>query len=115
MGRSPLRPTIAQPHTHVTRVTSHGSRSRPRATVNRAIIPQTHPMEKSLPSSCYTGPDFFRREQTEIFSHEWFCAGREEDLPAPGSHLVLDIAGESILVVRTTTGELKAHYNVCRH
>jgi len=72
-------------------------------------------MEKSLPSSCYTGPDFFRREQTEIFSHEWFCAGREEDLPAPGSHLVLDIAGESILVVRTATGELKAHYNVCRH
>jgi Rieske 2Fe-2S family protein len=72
-------------------------------------------MEKSLPSSCYTTLDFFGREQTELFSHEWFCAGREEDLPSSGSHLVVDMAGESILVVRTTNGELKAHYNVCRH
>jgi Rieske 2Fe-2S family protein len=28
---------------------------------------------------------------------------------------VLEVAGESILVVRTAKGELKAHYNVCRH
>ena len=57
----------------------------------------------------------FRREQEAIFGREWFCAGREEEFAAPGDYRVLDIAGESVLVVRTKAGELKAHYNVCRH
>jgi Rieske 2Fe-2S family protein len=72
-------------------------------------------MQKSLPSSYYTTPEFFSREQSFIFSTEWLCAGREEDLPTPGNHAVLEIANESILVVRTPSGQLRAHYNVCRH
>lgn len=73
------------------------------------------PLEKSLPSSYYTSSEIFTREKERILAREWFCAGREEDLPAPGSHSVLEVAGESILAVRTMTGELRAHYNVCRH
>jgi Rieske 2Fe-2S family protein len=72
-------------------------------------------VEKSLPSSYYTVPQMFRREQERIFAREWFCAGRQEDLPLPGDSRVLEVAGESVLVVRTKRGELKAHYNVCRH
>jgi glycine betaine catabolism A len=72
-------------------------------------------MQKSLPSRCYTTPEFFLRERSQILAKEWFCAGREEDLPTPGNYAVLDIANESILVVRTPQGQLKAHYNVCRH
>src|SRR6478736_7672846 len=63
-------------------------------------------MQKSLPSSYYTTPEFFSREQSFIFSTEWLCAGREEDLPTPGNHAVLEIANESILVVRTPSGQL---------
>lgn len=72
-------------------------------------------MEKSLPSHYYTAPDIFQREKDLIFAQEWFCAGREEELPTPGNSNVLEVAGESILVVRTEKGELRAHYNVCRH
>jgi Rieske 2Fe-2S family protein len=72
-------------------------------------------LEKSLPSFYYTSSEIFAREKERIFAREWFCAGREEDLPTPGNHSVLEVAGESILVVRTATGELRAHYNVCRH
>ena len=72
-------------------------------------------MQQSLPSSYYTEPQIFRREQELIFAREWFCAGREEDIRAPGDYRVVDVAGESVLVVRTKRGELKAHYNVCRH
>ena len=72
-------------------------------------------MQQSLPSSYYTAPQTFRREQELIFAREWFCAGREEDILAPGDCRVLDVAGESVLVARTRRGELKAHYNVCRH
>src|SRR6202012_5316611 len=33
----------------------------------------------------------------------------------PGDHRVIDVAGESILVVRNREGLLRAFYNVCRH
>ena len=59
--------------------------------------------------------EIFAQEKEQIFFREWFCAGREEQLPKPGDFLVLDVAGESVLVVRTKDGGLKAHYNVCRH
>jgi len=72
-------------------------------------------LEKSLPSAYYLTAEIFAREKEAIFCREWFCAGREEQLPNPGDHLVLEVAGESILVVRTKEGELRAHYNVCRH
>jgi glycine betaine catabolism A len=72
-------------------------------------------LEKSLPSYYYTAPEIFEREKERIFAQEWFCAGREEELPSPGNHSVVEVAEESVLVVRTTKGELRAHYNVCRH
>jgi Rieske 2Fe-2S family protein len=77
--------------------------------------PSESVLQKSLPSSYYRSEDIFAREKERIFCREWFCAGREEQLPNPGDFLVLDVAGESILVVRTKAGELMAHYNVCRH
>lgn len=72
-------------------------------------------LEKSLPSHYYTAPEIFQREKDLIFAQEWFCAGREEELPSRGDLKVLELAGESILVVRTEKGELRAHHNVCRH
>jgi glycine betaine catabolism A len=72
-------------------------------------------LQRSLPSPYYYSPEIYAREKECIFCQEWFCAGREEDLPVNGSLAVLDVVGESILVARTKEGELKAHYNVCRH
>jgi Rieske 2Fe-2S family protein len=72
-------------------------------------------LEPTLPSSWYYDEAIYRRERERIFYREWFCAGREEELPAPGDHKVLDIAGESILVVRNRDAALRAFYNVCRH
>jgi Rieske 2Fe-2S family protein len=73
------------------------------------------PLERTLPSRYYLSDEIFRQEQERIFFREWFCAGREEQIPAPGDLLVLEVAGESVLVVRTKEGDLAAHYNVCRH
>jgi Rieske 2Fe-2S family protein len=72
-------------------------------------------LQRSLPSSFYLSQDIFEKEKNRIFARQWICAGREEELPKPGSWLIVDVIGESILVVRNKTGELKAHYNVCRH
>src|SRR5579863_3092451 len=72
-------------------------------------------MQKSLPSEYYRSEEIFAMEKEKIFCREWFCAAREEQVPTSGDVLVLNIAGESVIVARTKTGEIHAHYNVCRH
>jgi Rieske 2Fe-2S family protein len=81
------------------------------------VVTEGHslPLEKSLPSDCYTSPAFFAREREGIFLREWTCALRESELDRPGDHRVVDLAGESVVVVRGKDGQIHAHYNVCPH
>jgi phenylpropionate dioxygenase-like ring-hydroxylating dioxygenase large terminal subunit len=72
-------------------------------------------LERTLPREAYLAPEYFAREKERIFCREWVCVGRAEELGAPGDYVVKDVAGESILIVRTRDGGLRAHYNVCRH
>ena len=73
------------------------------------------PLERSLPTRWYRSPEVFRAEKEHIFCREWIGACREEDLPKPGDYLVLDVLGESVLLLRNREGQLRAFYNVCRH
>ncbi|HEX3273778.1 MAG TPA: aromatic ring-hydroxylating dioxygenase subunit alpha [Gemmatimonadales bacterium] len=72
-------------------------------------------LEATLPRAAYLTPEAFIQERERIFWREWFVVGREEEVAAPGDYVVKDVAGESILVVRTRDGALAGHYNVCRH
>jgi glycine betaine catabolism A len=72
-------------------------------------------LERTLRREFYFDPAIFACERERILFREWVCVGREDEIPAPGDYLALDVAGESVLVVRTREGRLAAHYNVCRH
>ncbi|MDF2744152.1 MAG: [2Fe-2S] protein [Actinomycetia bacterium] len=72
-------------------------------------------LERALPASYYLDDAAYRRERERLLFGEWFCAGRPDQVERPGSLVVVDVAGESVLLVRTRAGELAAHYNVCRH
>ena len=37
-------------------------------------------LEKSLPSEYYRSPEIFAKERERIFSREWVCAGRADEL-----------------------------------
>jgi Rieske 2Fe-2S family protein len=76
--------------------------------------PDRH-LEETLPSEHYRSPEIFQREKERIFWREWVCVGRETDLAGPGDSTVLDVMGESILLLRNAAGELRGFYNVCRH
>jgi hypothetical protein len=65
-------------------------------------------LERALPASYYLDEEAFRRERERVLYREWFCAGRADQLPRPGSLQVVDVAGESVLLVRTRAGELAA-------
>ncbi|MFT5609324.1 MAG: Rieske 2Fe-2S family protein [Parvicella sp.] len=72
-------------------------------------------LERTLPSSWYLQQSVYQLEREHIFMREWFCVEREERVPEPGDHCVIEVCGESILLVRNTSGQLNAFYNVCRH
>ena len=72
--------------------------------------------EKStLPGRDYHAAEVFDLERERIFARNWFYAGRAEGLDEPGDFVAVDVAGESVIVVRTKDGDLRGFYNVCRH
>lgn len=73
----------------------------------------SHKLEKTLPGSCYLDAAHFQAERDGIFHREWFCVGRVEGLAKKGDYRLVNIAGESILLVRDR--DLHAFHNVCRH
>ncbi len=72
-------------------------------------------LEPTLPSSWYRTESIFALEKERIFCREWLCVGREEELAGPGAARVLDVAAESVILVRNRAGQLRAFYNTCRH
>ena len=52
-----------------------------------------------------------------MFKRAWLNVGRVEQIPRKGSYFTkeLKVANTSIIVVRTTAGEVKAYHNICRH
>jgi glycine betaine catabolism A len=72
-------------------------------------------LERTLHRDAYFADEIWRRERTAIFESEWVCVGRAEEIPDPGDYLLLELAGESLILVRTRTGEIRGFYNVCRH
>jgi len=69
----------------------------------------------TLPAAAYTDRDWFRREMEHLFADMWIAAGRAEDIAEPGQFVRRDVAGASVLIVRTDTRAIRAFYNVCRH
>ena len=69
----------------------------------------------SLPPDCYRSWEFWEFEKQTIFSHEWLCLGRQEQIPNPGDFLTITIADEPLIVLRNGDGEVVVLSGVCRH
>ncbi len=68
----------------------------------------------SLPPGCYRDADWAQQE-AKLFRNHWFGAGRADVVAAPGAYAALDIAGQSIILLRDRAGKLRAFANACRH
>jgi Rieske 2Fe-2S family protein len=74
------------------------------------------PAPATLTGREYASAEAFAAEREAIFHRGWFCVGRDADVGAePGSYAPVDVAGESVLLVRGEGGGLRAYLNVCRH
>ncbi|MFJ1782132.1 aromatic ring-hydroxylating dioxygenase subunit alpha [Streptomyces anulatus] len=72
-------------------------------------------MVSQWPGAYYHSPEIFKVEQDRIFGSTWQCAVRSAHLPKPGSFVRIEVAGESVLLVRNKLHEVKAFLNLCRH
>src|SRR5687768_8230871 len=77
----------------------------------------TLPLEEAstIPSSWYIDEGIYARERRTTFSRTWQLAGRVDQLREPGQYVTCEIAGEPIVLVRGSDGELRGFFNVCRH
>ena len=68
-----------------------------------------------VPKGRYVDRDFLDLEFERLFPCTWLNACRVEEVPDVGSFVELIVGGESIVVVRTGTVQIKAYFNSCRH
>lgn len=69
----------------------------------------------SLSQKFYKNADIYTSEISNIFHKHWMFAGHLSQIPKAGDYFTVEFDVESIIIVRTKTGDVKAHMNVCRH
>ena len=69
----------------------------------------------TMPGEYYISPDILAEETEKIFAHGWHCVGRVARLSQPGEWFQKTIAGESLIILRDRSGEIRSFFNICRH
>jgi Rieske 2Fe-2S family protein len=70
---------------------------------------------RTMPGEYYTSPDILAEEQERIFARSWHCVGRTSAIASAGDYVLRTVAGESLIILRDRSGDLRAFFNVCRH
>ena len=79
------------------------------------IATQILEQASALPAHFYVGADSAERDRRTVFMRGWQLLARAEQLADPGDHVVGEIAGVPLLLVRGDDGVLRTLHNVCRH
>jgi Rieske 2Fe-2S family protein len=81
-----------------------------------AALSESDPTLVACPDrSWYTDPAVLRAELESFFARRWMLVGRGSELPEPGDYATVDVAGESVIIVRQPDRSVRAMLNVCRH
>lgn len=70
---------------------------------------------KTLPARHFTDPELFQRELDAIHRQMWLHAGRAAQIPEPGDYFLVELAGDSVIVLRGQDDQPRAFHNFCRH
>lgn len=81
----------------------------------RIAYPDGFPVLPPVPAARYVDPDFARLEHEGVFRRSWLMVAHGDQLRQPGDFLLVEQLPEPVLLVRTPAGEIRAHYNTCKH
>lgn len=70
---------------------------------------------RTLPPDCYVSEAVQAAERQAIFGQGWVGVGRSDRWPHAGDFAAVDISGVPIVIVRDSSGELRALANTCSH
>ena len=70
---------------------------------------------RTLPGKYYHSEDIYQEEVEKIFYKFWLYVCREEEISWVGDFKTVQIADESIILVKDKSGDIRAHFNVCSH
>src|SRR3954462_9416891 len=75
------------------------------------------PLERAtmLPGAAFTDPEVLEWECANLFRHGWVCAGHAGQVSERGRFVVVEVGGESVVVVGDDDGLTRAFLNTCRH
>jgi len=69
----------------------------------------------SLPGTFYSDEIVYRADLARIWRNGWLFAGHTCEIPKVGDYFTLEVDADSIVVLRTEDGSIRAFHNVCRH
>jgi choline monooxygenase len=69
----------------------------------------------TLPASLYVDAGVPALERDALFARAWQLVGQVSQLEGAGDHVIADVAGVPLVVVRGIDGTIRALHNVCRH
>jgi Rieske 2Fe-2S family protein len=81
--------------------------------IKQLVAAQSHGF--SLGQRFYKDQDIYQTEIQLIFLKHWLYAGHTSQIAEQGDYFTFEFDNESVIVVRTQSGDIKAHMNVCRH
>lgn len=110
---SGIAPPADRPRPSVQEVLAEDSRPAP--DVLRFESPPEGMGTADIPVGRYFEQAWHDREMDAVWRKCWQMACREEELAKTGDHIVYEIGDESIIVVRTAAGSIRAFVNVCLH
>ena len=70
---------------------------------------------RTLPGYMYADPAFHRFDAERIFAKSWQLICGAQKLANAGDHVVAEIAGRPVILVRGEEGTLRGFFNVCKH
>src|SRR4051794_11280358 len=83
------------------------------AEIERTLLPLEQATQ--LPAAAFTEPDVLEWERANLFGRGWICAGHVDQVRERGAYLVVEVAGESVIVIGDDDGIPRAFLNTCRH
>jgi phenylpropionate dioxygenase-like ring-hydroxylating dioxygenase large terminal subunit len=70
---------------------------------------------RGLPPESYFDEDVYQLEIDNIFTKEWLCVGRADQIPNAGDYFTITLVGEPLVVVRGEDGTVRVMSSVCQH
>ncbi len=81
----------------------------------RKAPPEGFPAFSDIPAGRYVDSDFLALERDLMWKRAWLYACHADQIPEPGSWMLVRSTGSPILVVRDLEGAFRAFYNTCQH